>query len=110
MQPGFDAVLGRIENLQKASNSNNIPFDESIEIQKLRPGSGHLEVINKMDGPIKTIKIHDVKLSFDEIVLVQDPLWDHASVFNKVITDNNDIAILDELMVSFPIMIKLINI
>lgn len=99
MHPGCDAVLGRIESTSRASNSTSIPYEQSIEIQKLRPGSGHLEVVNKMDGPIKAIQIHDVKSNSDKIVLAPDPLWKHASIFNKGIGDDNFGPILDELLV-----------
>ncbi|XP_046808377.1 vacuolar protein sorting-associated protein 13D [Lucilia cuprina] len=98
LQPGFDAVVGRMETSSRASNSEHVPFEQSIEIQKLRPGSGHLEVMNKMDGPIKSIQIHDVKFNSDEIILAPDPMWNHASVFNKGLTNNKNLPILDELM------------
>ncbi|KAM7356415.1 vacuolar protein sorting 13D [Cochliomyia hominivorax] len=104
LQPGFYAVLGRMEPCSRASTSNNIPFEQSIEIQKLRPGSGHLEVINKMDGPIKSIQIRDVKINSDEIVLTPDPLWNHASVFNKGIIDETNLPILNELMIELKLL------
>lgn len=79
--------MGKIESNSRNFNEKSIPIEQNIEIQKLRPGSGHLEVVNKMDGPIKTVQIHDVKLKLDEIILAPDPCWDHASVFNKGSTD-----------------------
>lgn len=66
----------------------------------MRPGSGHLEVINKMDGPIKSIQIRDVKINTDEVILSPDPMWNHASVFNKGIIDESKHSILNELVVS----------
>ncbi|XP_058987485.1 intermembrane lipid transfer protein Vps13D isoform X2 [Musca domestica] len=88
LKPGCDAVLGRIESTSRAVNENRIPLEQCIEIQKLRPGSGHLEILSKMDGPIKTLQIHDVKSNLDELILAADPCWKHASVFNKMFVED----------------------
>lgn len=93
-------VLGKIESASKALTADNIPFEQSIEIQKLRPGSGHLQILNKLDGPIKCIEIRDVKCSFEDITILPDPFWKHASVFNKKFITENSTQIC-EYMVSF---------
>lgn len=99
LKPGCEAVLGRTESSSRAVNENSIPFEQSIEIQKLRPGSGHLEVVSKMDGPIKSIQIHDVKSNLEDIVLSPDPVWKHASVFNKILANDTNSS-FDEILVS----------
>uniref|UniRef100_A0A1A9X0W3 UBA domain-containing protein n=1 Tax=Glossina brevipalpis TaxID=37001 RepID=A0A1A9X0W3_9MUSC len=96
LKPGSEAVLGRCDNGSRTMNANNIPCEQSIEIQKLRPGSGHLELYSKMDGPIKCIQIHDVKSNLEKIILSPDPLWNHTSVFNKGIIDKKQTIFLDE--------------
>ncbi|XP_073839094.1 vacuolar protein sorting 13D isoform X2 [Musca autumnalis] len=99
LKPGSDAVLGRIESSSRAINENSIPFEQCIEIQKLRPGSGHLEVVSKMDGPIKSVQVHDVKSNPDEIILAADPIWKHASVFNKIIIEDTKKTGLAEIQI-----------
>ncbi|KAI9588448.1 hypothetical protein GQX74_004293 [Glossina fuscipes] len=96
LKPGAEAVLGRCDNGSRTLNADNIPFEQSIEIQKLRPGSGHLEVYSKMDGPIKSIQMHDVKSNLEKIALSPDPLWNHTSVFNKGVIDKKQTIFLDE--------------
>lgn len=93
--------MGKIESNSRVFNEENIPIEQNIEIQKLRPGSGHLEVFNKMDGPIKAVQIHDVKLKFNEIILAADPSWNHASVFNKGSTDTTNSTLLYEVLVRY---------
>lgn len=100
LQPGYDAVLGRINTESRDSSGwEEIPFEQSIEIQKLRPGSGQLEVIRKMDGPIKCIQIQDVKLNPDEIILQRDSVWNHSSVFNNSVTEKTESSVVKELLV-----------
>ncbi|XP_075164386.1 vacuolar protein sorting 13D [Haematobia irritans] len=99
LKPGCDAVLGKIESSSRAVNNDNVPFEQSIEIQKLRPGSGHLDVVSKMDGPIQSIQVRDVKSNTDDVVLAPDPIWEHASVFNKVLSNKSKNTELDEVLV-----------
>ncbi|XP_055378948.1 intermembrane lipid transfer protein Vps13D [Condylostylus longicornis] len=75
-----EAVLGRIESDTRSRTADDyqIPIEQAIERQKLRPGSGQLKIIMRMDGPIKTIQIRDVQ-STSDAPLNPDPLWKHAS-------------------------------
>lgn len=76
LRPGVDAVLGMIVNEAKVVNRLGVPFEQAIERQKLRPGSGCLAVKFMMDGPIKTIEIKDVR---SNVSLEFDPAWKHVS-------------------------------
>ncbi|XP_053954772.1 intermembrane lipid transfer protein Vps13D [Anastrepha ludens] len=96
LRPGSEVVLGRIQSSSRAASCDNVPFEQSIEIQKLRPGSGHLEVLSKMDGPIRTIQIHDVKIKPEEATLTPDPNWSHASITNRMAVDEHKSNIFDE--------------
>lgn len=78
LRPGVDAVLGMIVTEAKSLNRLGVPFEQAIERQKLRPGSGCLSVRFMMDGPIKTIEIKDVK-SMTNVSLEFDPAWKHVS-------------------------------
>lgn len=84
---GNGVVLGRIT---MSSRQSMIPIEQCIEIQKLRPGSGQLEVISKMDGPIHSIQIHDIKAISSNIAIKPDPLWNHRSIFNTINTNENN--------------------
>ncbi|XP_062546775.1 intermembrane lipid transfer protein Vps13D [Armigeres subalbatus] len=78
LQIGSDAVLGMCVSETKALNRFGVAYDQAIERQKLRPGSGLLAVRNSMDGPIKCIEIKDVKnLSGGPLML--DASWKHVS-------------------------------
>lgn len=77
-----------------------IPPEQCIDIQKLRPGSGQLEVISKMDGPIKSIQIHDIKEISNNIIIKPDPVWNHRSVFN-VNNKKAAKAFLEEFLVKY---------
>ncbi|XP_051860655.1 intermembrane lipid transfer protein Vps13D isoform X1 [Drosophila albomicans] len=85
LRPGAQAVLGRIKHSSKTSDS--IPIQQHLVAQKLRPGSGQLEISSKMDGPIRTVQICDIKLKPNEIILAPDLLWTHASFNNRQIMD-----------------------
>lgn len=107
LKPGSDAVLGRIESETRTRTNDSIPIEQCIDRQKFRPGSGHLELTMRMDGPIKAIQIRDVKYSTSE-PLPPDPNWKHTSSF--VINSNrrssrnrNKIksSFIDEFFVSF---------
>uniref|UniRef100_A0A336MDN8 CSON015545 protein n=1 Tax=Culicoides sonorensis TaxID=179676 RepID=A0A336MDN8_CULSO len=78
LRPGVDACLGMIVCDSKVFNNMGVPFEQAIERQKLRPGSGCLSVKFKMDGPIKTIEIKDVK-QMTNASLEFDPSWKHVS-------------------------------
>ncbi|XP_037935876.1 vacuolar protein sorting-associated protein 13D [Teleopsis dalmanni] len=104
LYPGADAVLGQIESNSRIKNDQKIPFDQSIEIQKLRPGSGHLEVVSKMDGPIQTIQIHDVKSNKEDVMLNADPSWSHASMNSKKIIDESKHYMLKECSFKFELL------
>lgn len=78
LRNGTDAVLGLIVRDTKIINSVGVPFEQAIERQKLRPGSGCLSINFRMDGPIKTLQIKDVKIQSDQSLAV-DPCWRHVS-------------------------------
>jgi vacuolar protein sorting-associated protein 13D len=78
LKSGNDAVLALIVRDTKIINSLGVPFEQAIERQKLRPGSGCLSVNFRMDGPIKTLQVKDVKFSSD-LSLTVDPCWRHVS-------------------------------
>lgn len=79
LKNGTDAVLALIVRDSKIINSIGVPFEQAIERQKLRPGSGCLSLLFRMDGPIKTLQIKDVKSSISEQSLSVDPIWRHVS-------------------------------
>lgn len=85
LQHGSQAVLGRITYNSKSKDT--IPIQQHLVAQKLRPGSGQLEISTKMDGPIRTVQICDIKLKPNEIILAPDLLWTHASFNNRQIID-----------------------
>lgn len=91
LQVGSDAVLGMIVNDSKTVNKLGVPFEQAIERQKLRPGSGCLSIAFRMDGPIKTAEIRDVK-SFSNKPLAIDPAWKHVS---HISSNNNSIIKLN---------------
>lgn len=78
LRNGTEAVLGLIVRDTKIINSFGVPFEQAIERQKLRPGSGCLSINFRMDGPIKTLQIKDVKQQTDQSLAV-DPSWRHVS-------------------------------
>lgn len=77
LRNGSDAILGLIVRDTKIVNSVGVPSEQLIERQKLRPGSGCLTINFRMDGPIKTLQIKDVKLS--DQTLAVDASWRHVS-------------------------------
>lgn len=77
LRPGSHAVLGMIVSDTHVITKSLVPIEQAIVRQKLRLGSGVLSVEIKMDGPIKTIEIKDVK--FPNTMLSLDPSWKHAS-------------------------------
>lgn len=92
LKSGTDAVLALIVRDTKVLNSVGVPFEQSIERQKLRPGSGCLSVSFRMDGPIKTLVIKDVKFNSDQSLAV-DPCWRHVSHVlpnSKYLEDNQE--------------------
>ncbi|XP_058818048.1 intermembrane lipid transfer protein Vps13D isoform X2 [Topomyia yanbarensis] len=78
LQAGSEAVLGMCVSETKALNRYGVPYDQAIERQKLRPGSGCLSVTYRMDGPIKCIQIKDVK-NLSGGALAFDTSWMHVS-------------------------------
>lgn len=97
LRPGSEVVLGRIQSSSRVTSSDIIPFEQSIEIQKLRPGSGHLEILSKMDGPIRTVQIHDVKVKPEDVTLTPDPNWNHASISSRMTVDEHKGNMFDEI-------------
>lgn len=93
-------MLGRIKSSSRVASCDIIPFEQSIEIQKLRPGSGHLEILSKMDGPIRTVQIHDVKVKPEDVTLTPDPNWNHASISSRMAVDEYKGNMFDEISVS----------
>jgi vacuolar protein sorting-associated protein 13D len=78
LKNGTDAVLALIVRDTKIVNSMGVPFEQAIDRQKLRPGSGCLSVQFRMDGPIKTLQVKDVKFNSDHSLSI-DPKWKHVS-------------------------------
>uniref|UniRef100_W8AYT3 Vacuolar protein sorting-associated protein 13D n=1 Tax=Ceratitis capitata TaxID=7213 RepID=W8AYT3_CERCA len=97
LRPGSEVVLGCIKPSSRLARSDDVPFEQSIEIQKLRPGSGHLEICSKMDGPIKTVQIHDVKVKPEDVTLTPDPNWNHASISSRMTVDEHKTSTFDEI-------------
>lgn len=97
LQPGSEAVLGMIVSDTHMINESLVPLEQAIRREKLRAGSGCLSVSVCMDGPIKTVRIIDVK-SIDSIPLALDPAWKHVSNMlssqnarvNVAVAANND--------------------
>jgi vacuolar protein sorting-associated protein 13D len=89
LKKGTDAVLALIVRDTKIINSNGVPFEQAIERQKLRPGSGCLRLNFRMDGPIKTLQVKDVKHNSD-LSLAVDPYWRHVShiLSNSIVPDH----------------------
>ncbi|XP_017089564.2 intermembrane lipid transfer protein Vps13D [Drosophila bipectinata] len=98
MKPYCDAVVGRIEN--NSTKRNSIPLAQHIVAQKLRPGSGQLEISTRKDGPILTIEICDIKIKKNSVFLTPDSLWMHASLNNRQITDSGKIAATHEYLIN----------
>ncbi|EDW18711.2 uncharacterized protein Dmoj_GI13376 [Drosophila mojavensis] len=85
LRAGAEAVVGRIRHSSKCRDLT--PREQHLVAQKLRPGSGQLEISTKMDGPICTVQICDIKLKPNETFLAPDLLWTHASFNNRPIVD-----------------------
>uniref|UniRef100_A0A182P4B8 UBA domain-containing protein n=1 Tax=Anopheles epiroticus TaxID=199890 RepID=A0A182P4B8_9DIPT len=83
LRAGSEAVLGMCVSDTKVLTQCGVPFEQAIERQKLRPGSGCLSVSYRMDGPIKSIQIRDVKAG-GRGELTLDSSWKHVShIFNS---------------------------
>ncbi|KMY99285.1 vacuolar protein sorting-associated protein 13D [Drosophila simulans] len=98
LKPNYEAVVGRTEN--RSSSSKQIPIGQHIVAQKLRPGSGQLELSTKMDGPISTIEICDIKIKQNSVFLTPDLLWMHASLNNRQITDKGKVSFVHEYLIN----------
>ncbi|EDW76798.1 uncharacterized protein Dwil_GK18894 [Drosophila willistoni] len=94
MSADCEAVLGRIE--YDPSCNESIPSHQHIVAQKLRPGSGQLEISTKMDGPICTVEVCDIKMKQNSIHLAPDLVWTHASINNRQIAEEGKITHLHE--------------
>uniref|UniRef100_A0A182Q6S0 UBA domain-containing protein n=1 Tax=Anopheles farauti TaxID=69004 RepID=A0A182Q6S0_9DIPT len=81
LRSGSEAVLGMCVSDTKVLTHCGVPFEQAIERQKLRPGSGCLSVSYRMDGPIKSIQIRDVKMGGRGVgdLLTLDSSWKHVS-------------------------------
>ncbi|XP_053697242.1 intermembrane lipid transfer protein Vps13D [Sabethes cyaneus] len=88
LQSGSEAVLGMCVSETKALNRFGVPYEQAIERQKLRPGSGCLSVTYRMDGPIKCIQIKDVK-NLSGGPLAFDNSWKHVSHIVNETSGNN---------------------
>jgi len=58
---GSDAVLGPIICSSLQTTSSEVPFEQAICRQKLRPGSGFLSVSVTTDGPTRVIEVIDIQ-------------------------------------------------
>lgn len=85
LQPGTEAVLGMIVSDSHVLRDGLVPIEQSIRREKLRAGSGFLSISICMDGPIKNVRIKDVK-SIEPPTLTLDPTWKHVS---NIISTNN---------------------
>ncbi|KAH8368682.1 hypothetical protein KR084_004755 [Drosophila pseudotakahashii] len=103
LKPNYEAVVGRTEN-KSQSNKKYIPIGQHIVAQKLRPGSGQLELSTRMDGPISTIEICDIKIKQNSVFLTPDLLWMHASLNNRQITDKGKISFVHEYLINIELI------
>lgn len=78
LRPGSEAVLGMIVSDTHVLKDGLVPMEQAIRCEKLRAGSGFLSVSICMDGPIKNVRIFDVK-STEPPFLTLDPTWKHVS-------------------------------
>lgn len=78
LRPGSEAVLGMVVSDSHVIRDGLVPIEQSIRSEKLRAGSGFLSVSIGMDGPIKNIRIRDIKSS-ERVSLALDPTWKHVS-------------------------------
>ncbi|XP_039449054.1 intermembrane lipid transfer protein Vps13D isoform X2 [Culex pipiens pallens] len=92
LQSGTEAVLGMCVSETKTLNRFGVPYDQAIERQKLRPGSGCLSVSYRMDGPIKCVQIKDVK-NLTGGPLALDSSWKHVS---HILNDQSGRKSVDE--------------
>ena len=56
---GTDVVLGPIDKRAVVTLDNGVPAEQAISRQRLRPGSGFLEVKVTTDGPTRVLQIKD---------------------------------------------------
>lgn len=89
LRPGSEAVLGMIVSDTHVIRDGLVPLEQAIRREKLRAGSGYLSVSVCMDGPIKNVRIRDVK-STEPVTLALDPTWKHVS--NILSSSNNLMA------------------
>lgn len=92
LRPGSEAVLGMIVSDTHMITESLVPLEQAIRREKLRAGSGYLSVSVCMDGPIKTVRIIDVKTNAP-IALALDPSWKHVS--NMLSSPNNNRQLTD---------------
>lgn len=98
--------MGRIKHSSKSRDL--APREQHLVAQKLRPGSGQLEISTKMDGPICTVQICDIKLKPNETFLAPDLLWTHASFNNRPIVDKAKSNASHEYQVTWFILIYIL--
>ncbi|XP_034133792.1 vacuolar protein sorting-associated protein 13D isoform X2 [Drosophila guanche] len=104
LQPNSEAVLGRIENTSLKRNNQTIPIGQHIVAQKLRPGSGQLELSMKMDGPICTIEIGDIKTKQNSVYLAPDLVWMHASLNNRQMANETKVSAQHEYQIKVELL------
>lgn len=110
LRNGTDAVLALIVRDTKIINSYGVPFEQAIERQKMRPGSGCLSINFRMDGPIKTLQIKDVKFNSD-LTLAVDPCWRHVSHIlpNSYLPENNEETTTEKSIDEYHINLNLVK-
>ncbi|XP_033150667.1 vacuolar protein sorting-associated protein 13D isoform X2 [Drosophila busckii] len=84
--PNSQAVLGRVK--YNFGDGTSTPIEQHLIPQKLRPGSGQLEICANMDGPICTVQVKDIKINMKEVHLAPDLMWTHASFTNRQMSEN----------------------
>lgn len=71
---GKEVILGPLCSLLGEKMPNGIPLEQAICTQKMRKGSGTLDVTVAVDGPTRVLKIVDVR-GESKLTEVPHPLW-----------------------------------
>uniref|UniRef100_A0A0A9WG36 Vacuolar protein sorting-associated protein 13D n=3 Tax=Lygus hesperus TaxID=30085 RepID=A0A0A9WG36_LYGHE len=61
LQKGSEAVLGPPQPVTYQTTDTGLPLEQAVSRQRLRPGSGFLQVSVGTDGPTRVLKIIDIK-------------------------------------------------
>merc|ERR1719282_946975 len=73
---GRDLVLGPTPNLCLSRTETGVPIEQAVSRQKLRPGSGYLDVRVSTDGPTRVLQINDLRQNKDKsFARTEEPDW-----------------------------------